>query len=191
KEDTSIPEIVTTWFDSMLPISLILFIGYILVYLLKFDFFQLIVTLFQPITSFSQTLPGFILICFIPLLLYSFAISCWVITPVTFTICLGAIAENAAAVAAGQLPTNITTFEVIYCGWVFIGGQGGTLPLNLMMLGAKSQKLKAISRATILPSLFNINEPFVFGTPIAWNPTLMIPMWLNSLTVPTLVYLTL
>src|SRR5699024_9055131 len=39
KEDTSIPEIVTTWFDSMLPISLILFIGYILVYLLKFDFF--------------------------------------------------------------------------------------------------------------------------------------------------------
>ena len=191
KEDTSIPEIVTTWFDSMLPISLILFIGYILVYLLKFDFFQLIVTLFQPITSFSQTLPGFILICFIPVLLYSFGISSWVITPVTFTICLGAIAENAAAVAAGQLPTNITTFEVIYCGWVFIGGQGGTLPLNLMMLGAKSQKLKAISRATILPSLFNINEPFVFGTPIAWNPTLMIPMWLNSLTVPTLVYLTL
>ncbi|RHW48414.1 PTS sugar transporter subunit IIC [Bombilactobacillus bombi] len=191
KEDTSIPEIVTSWFDSMIPISIILFIGYILVYLMKFDFFKLVVDIFNPITNFAQTLPGFLAVCFIPVLIYSFGISSWIVTPVTFTICLGAIAANAAAVAKGQPATNITTFEVIYCGWVFIGGQGGTLPLNIMMLGAKSEKLKAISRATIIPSIFNINEPLVFGTPITWNPMLMIPMWINSLTVPTIVYLTL
>lgn len=190
-EDTSIPEIVTSWFDNMLPISLILFIGYILVYVFKFDSFALIVKIFEPITSFSQTLFGFILICFLPVLIYTFGISSWIITPVTFTICLGAIAANAKAVSNGLPASNITTFEVIYCGWVFIGGQGGTLPLNILMLGAKSKKLKAISRATIVPSIFNINEPFVFGTPIAWNPILMIPMWINSLTVPTLVYITL
>lgn len=190
-EDSPIPEIVTSWFDNMLPISFILFIGYILVYLIGFDFFQLVVTIFTPITSFAQTLPGFVAICFFPVLIYSFGISSWIITPVTFTICLGAIAANTAAVANGLPATNITTFEVIYCGWVFIGGQGGTLPLNLLMLRSKSEKLRAISRATVVPSIFNINEPFVFGTPIAWNPILMIPMWINSLTVPTIVYIVL
>lgn len=190
-ENSPIPEFVTSWFDNMVPISIILFIGYILVYILGFDFFQLVVNIFNPITNFAQTLPGFILICFAPVLLYSFGISSWIITPVTFTICLGAIAANTAAVSQGLPATNITTFEVIYCGWVFIGGQGGTLPLNLMMLKAKSEKLRAISRATIIPSFFNINEPFVFGTPLAWNPILMIPMWINSLTVPTIVYFTL
>lgn len=191
KEDTAIPEIVVSWFNNMIPISVILFSGYILAYQLHFDFFRLIVTLFEPITGFAQTLPGFIIICLFPVLLYSFGISSWIITPVTFTICLGAIAANTEAVAQGLAATNITTFEVIYCGWVFIGGQGSTLPLNLLMLRAKSQKLKAISRATLVPSIFNINEPLVFGAPIVWNPVLMIPMWINALVIPTIVYITL
>lgn len=102
-------------------------------------------------------MPGFVLVCFLPVLLYSFGISSWIITPITFTICLGAIAANAEAVAAGLPATNITTFEVIYCGWVFIGGQGGTLPLVLMMAKSKSERLKAVGKATLIPSIFNIN----------------------------------
>lgn len=191
KEDTGVPEIVVSWFNNMIPISIILFSGYLLAYQLHFDFFKMVITFFGPITGFAQTLPGFIIICLFPVILYSFGISSWIITPVTFTICLGAIAANTEAVAQGLAATNITTFEVIYCGWVFIGGQGSTLPLNILMLGAKSKKLKAISRATLVPSIFNINEPIVFGAPIAWNPILMIPMWINAIVIPTIVYLTL
>jgi PTS system cellobiose-specific IIC component len=40
----------------------------------------------------------------------------------------------------------------------------------------------------IIPSIFNINEPLVFGAPIAFNPYLMVPMWLNSILVPTIAY---
>lgn len=31
------------------------------------------------------------------------------------------------------------------------------------------------------PSIFNINEPLVYGAPIVFNPLLMIPMWMNSI----------
>ena len=48
--------------------------------------------------------------------------------------------------------------------------------------------LKAVGKAVMIPSLFNINEPLVFGAPIAFNPYLMVPMWLNGLLIPTIVY---
>lgn len=187
-KNSPIPDFVQQWFDNMIPISIILIVGYILIYALNFDFFAMIFTLFNPIVEIAQTLPGFVLVCFLPVLLYSFGISSWIITPITFTICLGAIAANAEAVAAGLPATNITTFEVIYCGWVFIGGQGGTLPLVLMMAKSKSERLKAVGKATLIPSIFNINEPVIFGAPIAWNFTLIIPFLLNSLIIPIIVY---
>ena len=60
-----------------------------------------------------------------------------------------------------------------------------------MMSRSKSQRLKAVGKATLVPSIFNINEPVIFGTPIAWNFTLIIPFLLNSLIIPIIVYLVL
>ena len=40
----------------------------------------------------------------------------------------------------------------------------------------------------MIPSIFNINEPVIFGAPIAWNFTLIIPFLLNSLIIPIIVY---
>nr|WP_309299814.1 PTS transporter subunit EIIC [Priestia megaterium] len=76
--------------------------------------------------------------------------------------------------------------------WVWIGGMGTTLPLVvLMVLLAKSKHLKAIGRVTIVPSIFNINEPVIFGSPIAFNPILMVPMWLNGIIIPVITYVVL
>jgi len=36
----------------------------------------------------------------------------------------------------------------------------------------------------------NINEPVVFGT-VAWNPVLMIPMWIIGFILPTITYFSL
>ena len=58
----------------------------------------------------------------------------------------------------------------------------------MMVFLSKSQQLKAVGKAVIIPSIFNINEPLVFGAPIAFNPYLMVPMWLNSIIVPTIAY---
>jgi PTS system cellobiose-specific IIC component len=65
------------------------------------------------------------------------------------------------------------------------------LTLGILLLFAKSARLKSIGRATFAPSLFNINEPLVFGAPIAFNPILMIPFWINGTLMPVIAYLVL
>ena len=44
-----------------------------------------------------------------------------------------------------------------------MGGLGGTLPLNFLMLfKCKSKKLKTMGKICIGPSIFNINDPTWF-----------------------------
>lgn len=40
---------------------------------------------------------------------------------------------------------------------------------------AKSKELKAIGKASSIPVLFNVNEPFLFGAPIVLNPVFFVP----------------
>ncbi|WP_032123029.1 PTS sugar transporter subunit IIC [Clostridium amazonitimonense] len=190
KEDSAIPDFVRAWFDSMLPIALIITSGWLLVYILNFDIFVLISGMFAPIANFAQSLPGFVLINFLCVFLYSMGISTWVLTPVTQPIFLAGITANAAAILAGNASTNIATNEVIFSGWIAIGGIGATLPLVIMLATSKSKRLKSLGAACMIPGILNINEPVVFGC-IAWNPILMIPMWLQGIIIPIITYLVL
>ena len=56
------------------------------------------------------------------------------------------------------------------------------------MLRAKSKKFRLLGKATLVPSIFNINEPIIFGA-IAWNPLLMLPMWIQGIILPIVTYL--
>ena len=40
---------------------------------------------------------------------------------------------------------------------------------------AKSKQLKALGKLGIIPALFGINEPILFGAPVVMNPMLAIP----------------
>lgn len=40
----------------------------------------------------------------------------------------------------------------------------------------------------MVPGILNINEPVIFGA-VAWNPTLMIPLWLQGLILPLIIWL--
>jgi cellobiose-specific phosphotransferase system component IIC len=59
--------------------------------------------------------------------------------------------------------------------FVFPGGAGATLPLVLLLLRSRVRRLRAFGFATLAPALFNINEPVIFGLPIAYNPVLAVP----------------
>lgn len=191
KKGSSMPEFIMDWFDFLVPIAVIMGIGWVLVYQLHFDIFGLIVSVFEPINAMGQSLFGFILFNFIGVVLYSFGVSPWVLMPIWYAIWIPAIEENAALVAQGLDPVNINTFETFFSGWLGIGGMGATLPLVIWFLFARSKKLKTIGKATLIPSLFNINEPVVYGAPVAFNPLLMVPMWINGLITPIVVYLAL
>lgn len=191
KKDTSMPEFVTSWFNQMLPIFLCFVIPYIIVYVVGFNLLQVINEVFAPIAAISNTLPGFMLINFLYVFFYSIGASGWILSGAFYPILLTNIAANAALVANGQAPTAIATNEVIYAGWCTLGGLGCTLPLVILMLKSKSIRLRGLAKGTLIPSICNINEPIVYGAPIVLNPILMIPMWLNALIVPVLVYFAL
>lgn len=183
KEDSTMPGFIQQWFDSLIPIFVVVFIGWLLVIQLKFDLYNAILTVFKPLTSVAQTYPGMLLLYLIPTIFYTFGISAWVFSPILTPIALAAITANAAA---GASATNIFVDEVVF-GLIALGGRGGTLPLSIMMLKAKSARLKAIGKTCIGPSILNINEPLVFAT-ISWNPILMIPMWINAVVSVSIVY---
>ncbi|MCJ0405997.1 PTS sugar transporter subunit IIC [Clostridioides difficile] len=190
-EDSALPDFVSKWFDNMLPITVIMFVGWGLIYGLKFDMFEIIVRVFKPVSDIAQTLPGFVLLNFLVVFIYSLGISGWVLSPITYSIQLGVIAANAAAVASGGVATNIYVYEVIQTGWITLGGLGATLPLIIMMCLSRVGRIKAIGRACIVPSIMNINEPVIFGAPVAWNPFLMLPMWIGTIVISITTYLSM
>lgn len=190
-EDSALPDFVSKWFDNMLPITVIMLVDWGLIYGLNFDMFEIIVRVFKPVSDIAQTLPGFILLNFLVVFIYSLGISGWVLSPITYSIQLGAIAANAAAVASGGVATNIYVYEVIQTGWITLGGLGATLPLVIMMCLSRVGRIKAIGRACIIPSIMNINEPVIFGAPVAWNPFLMLPMWIGTIVISITTYLSM
>jgi PTS system cellobiose-specific IIC component len=186
-KNSAIPDFVRFWFDSMIPIILLIAAGWFIVYFLDFNLFAFIQNLFRPLTTISESFAGFVLIYFVMCFLYSLGISTWVYFAVLNPIMLAGIAANMEAVAAGLPAVNIMTNEVVYIGFLCIGGTGATLPLVFMLMASKSKRLKSLGVASFVPGLLNINEPVVFGC-IAWNPLLMISMWLQGIFLPIITY---
>jgi len=187
KKDSVIPDFVKEWFDSMLPIATVVLIGWLIVIQMNFDLYAFIVAFFMPLNNIAQSLPGMILLYLLPTILYSMGISGWVFQPILNPIALVAITANAEAVAAGLSASQPFTNEAVYA-WLSLGGRGATLPLAIMLLTANSRQLKSLGKASIVPSILNINEPVVFGC-IAWNPILMIPLWITAVVLPAITYL--
>ena len=71
------------------------------------------------------------------------------------------------------LPT-ITAYP-FYQWFIWIGGAGTTLPIPFMLLFSKNKHLKNVGKISLIPSLFNVNEPLIFGIPIVANPIFLIP----------------
>lgn len=189
KNNDTLPDFVIEWINNILPIMLILFIATTLVFTFKIDVSALILLAFKPIQSFGQTLPGLILLCFIPGFLYTLGISSWLFSAVSTPIYLAGIAANVTAVKAGLPPENIATVETVFtAALITMGGMGGTLPLNIMMLFSKSKRLKVLGRICLVPSIFNINEPLMFAAPVVFNPLLMLPMWIITIIGPIIVW---
>ncbi|MCP3738280.1 PTS cellobiose transporter subunit IIC [Rossellomorea sp. BNER] len=86
-----------------------------------------------------------------------------------------------------ELPNIIT--QQFFDLWIYVGGSGATLALVFIMLvWARSQQLKNISRLSVGPGIFNINEPVTFGMPIVMNPLLIIPFIITPIVLVLITY---
>ncbi|WP_459481288.1 PTS cellobiose transporter subunit IIC [Clostridium saccharoperbutylacetonicum] len=143
----------------------------------------------QPLTSLGDTYVASIVANFFMQLFWVFGIhGPNVVGAVTQPIWLATSADNLAAFQAGmELPHILTQqYEDLF---IQLGGSGATLSLCLaMMFICKSEQCKKLGRLAIIPGLFNINEPIVFGLPIVLNPIMMIPFIIVPLVLTTICY---
>lgn len=189
-KDSSIPDFVTSWINTIVPNIIVLTASMIIVFTFKIDLLASILSLFMPISAIAQTLPGFIIISMLYNFFYTLGISTWLWNAVTTPIFLLAIQANVDAVASGDIAKNIVTYEAFFTlAFITMGGVCATLGLNILMIFSKSTQLKMLGRVFLVPSIFNINEPIMFGAPVVFNPILMLPAWINGIVGPIYIWI--
>ena len=142
------------------------------------NLFALITTIIQtPFMEFGTSPLAFIIFTVFCNLLWFCGIHPAAITSVYTPVIIGAIIANTEAFTSGSpLPYAAIIIVYITCS---IGGNGCTLGFCGSLLFAKSEKLKALRKVVIIPNIFNINEPIIFGVPLMLNPYYFIPMLLT------------
>lgn len=189
KNNKALPEFVQEWIKNIIPIFFTILILKIVIIDFDVDLYPLVLKIFEPVQAIAQTYPGYMLVMLIPVFFYSLGISTWTWSGPRNAIFIPAQAANIAAVAAGGVATNLTTSEV--CNGIalcLLGGMGCTLAFNIWLLTSKSKRLKTLGRVCIAPSIFNINEPVLYGAPMVFNPVLMVPMYLCTIVNCTIVW---
>lgn len=183
----SVPQMVGESFSSLLPLVVNVIIAVIIANVslaLSGNVFPAVVmNLLGPAISTMDTLPALLIVIFLTQFLWFFGLHGPSITSAvwaSFAITYGA--ENIAAFAAGQPVEHVFTFGFFYA-MLCVTGSGLTLGLVILMLRSKAQSLKAIGKVAIVPSIFGINEPLIFGAPIILNPYMFIPFVFGPLVI--------
>lgn len=142
------------------------------------NFFTFISTVIQaPLVNIVASPWALILIATFGNLLWFFGIHtnilAGIINPILYTIIMTAIPSY----QAGDNPTAmLMSVVVIACSLNWFGGSGATYGLTISMFTAKSKRYKQMLKIGIIPSVFNIAEPLLFGMPLMLNPLFFIPM---------------
>ncbi|PWG00175.1 PTS transporter subunit EIIC [Levilactobacillus bambusae] len=80
-----------------------------------------------------------------------------------------------------NLPNPIS-FHTLSDAYANFGGAGMTLGLIIaILLVSTNHNFRSIGKQSLLPGIFNLNEPILFGLPILFNPILLIPFILSPL----------
>ena len=137
----------------------------------------------------SDTLPSAVLQILLMMLLWSVGIHGMnVVSAVAYPLWQNNLQANIEGMDNGVAATHIVS-EPFYHMYAHLGGSGATLPLVLMLLRSRSQHLKSVGKVALVPGLFNINEPVVFGVPIALNPVMTIPFFVAPTVIVTVNWL--
>ncbi|MDB2105911.1 PTS sugar transporter subunit IIC [Clostridium paraputrificum] len=170
----SVPPTVANSFATLIPMAIILIVFWVLKLVLQAtpygDIHNLInQILAKPLSALGGSLVGYTIAIFIANLLWAFGIhgSSIVISGALGPILLMNSDANRLAVQAGESIPNIITNEF----QTFFGVCGLSICIACIIVG-KSSQIKDVSKIALIPAIFGIHEPLVFGLPIMFNPYL-------------------
>ena len=181
------PDVVVRSFAALLPSVICVVLVWLLVHVLGIDLVGGIAAIFRPLVRGGDSLPAVLLVVLIDSGLWLVGVHALSVLAAIRPLWLSALAENMAAVSAGQPPPHVFTQE-FFIWFTWQGGSGNTLALALLLLFAKSKQLKLVGRAGIVPAIFNINEPLLFGAPVVMNGKLAPPFILAPVVAVTLTW---
>jgi len=188
-----VPPEVSNSFVALIPAAFILIFFWFIRYILNFNISSFLSMILMPLKGvlvgnslFGGLLTILLITGFWTLGIHGAAI----MAPITRPFWEMSIAQNMSEFAGGTSANHLSTiFTEQFLQWfLWIGGAGGTLALVVLFMFSKSAYLKDLGKLAILPGLFNINEPVIFGAPIVMNPILGIPFIVAPLVTGTLSY---
>lgn len=189
----SVPPYVAKSFNSLIPftiaISFVALIGTLLLIFFKTDITSLIIEIIQkPLQKINTNLFGVLLIYGIGNLFFWVGIHPFVNSTILNPPMLVNMSENMEAFAAGHEAPHILT-NTFRDTFGQFGGVGNTIGLIIAILVfSKIVSSRKIAWLSLGPSLFNINEPMIFGYPIVFNLSMLIPFYLNPLISISIAY---
>lgn len=176
KMPEQVPPSVARSFEALTPTAILIFFMAIVTYFLGFDWHGFISKIVSPLVSATDTLPSVIILILLITFFWSFGIhGVSIVGALARPLWLQILDANTAAAAAGEALPGIAA-EPFFQWFIWVGGAGATLGLAILLATiCKSSFAKSLGRTALIPSIFNINEPIIFGTPIVLNPILIIP----------------
>jgi cellobiose PTS system EIIC component len=128
----------------------------------------------EPLATLGDSFVALVLITAIESMLWLVGIhGPALLAAIVFPVYLQLQVQNSDAFAHHQPIPHVVVVSTFL--FVFPGGAGATLPLVVLLLRSRVRRLRAFGFATLAPALFNVNEPVIFGLPIAYNPVLAVP----------------
>jgi PTS system cellobiose-specific IIC component len=168
------PDVVVRSFAAMLPTVSCVVLVWLIVHVFRVDLAGGIAALFRPLLRGGDSLYAVVIVVLIDSGLWLVGVHGISVLAAVRPLWLAALAENMAAASAGTAPPHVFTQE-FFIWFVWQGGSGTTLAFALLLLFAKSKQLRLVGKAGIVPAIFNINEPLLFGAPVVMNGKLAPP----------------
>ncbi len=179
----SVPEFVSSQFAALIPAVFCAVLWLVVRYLIQLTPYEtasnMIYGLLQaPLTNLGTSLPGTLIAEFINSILWFFGIhGTNVVASVMEPMWYAARDANWNVYLEDALALRPYIATIDFSNMImYLTGSGITLPLCIeMAFMCKSQRLKTVGKGAIIPGIFNVNEPVIFGLPIVMNPMMFIP----------------
>lgn len=145
-------------------------------YFLSVPFADILIKLFEPLYIGAESYLGITVIWFLMSMFWFVGVhGPSVVKPAIQAVLLSNTADNMAQFIAGDKPSHALTENFSN----FVGAMGGTgatfiVPF-LLIFFMKSKQLRTIGKTSVIPCIFAVNEPLLFGAPMILNPYMLIP----------------
>lgn len=175
-----VPPNISQTFKDLIPFSVSISIFWLFDLIFRsafgFCFAQGVIQVFQPLFSAADSYVGLAIIYGAMSLFWFVGVhGPSIVEPAISAALVANMSANLTAYQAGEQATHVLSLSSQYFV-VCLGGTGATLVICFMFAFlAKSKEMKAIGRASMIPTLFNVNEPFLFGAPMVLNPIFFVP----------------